>query len=106
MILKKDSYIYGETEAIAEKIRGKRNFVQQDTATIALKVVLNEVMDALGKGKSITDLMEDGAKDWRVAVREQIKPLFTASKNFQNTCCVESGLMPKAEGGGSVEEFV
>lgn len=85
------------------QIRGKRNLTQQDTATIGLMTVLNEVADS---GKPIEDLLDDAGKEWRIKVRNMIKPLFTASKNYQNTVCVEMELMPKAAGESSVEEFV
>lgn len=106
MKLDKDSYIYGETEVIANQIRGKRNLAQKDTATIALKVVLNEVMDEISKGTTIEQLMEDGKKDWRIKVRNEIQPLCTAAKNYQSTHCFDSGLLPKATAADSSEEFV
>jgi hypothetical protein len=103
MKIDKASNLFERTEAITSQIRGKRNLTQQDTATIALLVVLNEVADS---GKSIEDLLDTGGKEWRIKIRDQIRPLFTASKNYQNTVCVEMDLMPKATGTESVEEFV
>jgi hypothetical protein len=106
MKLDKSSYIYGETEVIAIAIRGKRNLAQQDTATIALKVVLNEAMDEMSKSKcSIEDLLGDDKREWRKKIRDEIKPLLTASKNYQNTYCVESELLPKSESGEKVEDY-
>ncbi len=103
MKIDKASNLYERTEAICNAIKGKRNLAQQDTATIGLLTVLNEIADS---GKDIEHWLGDEGKELRIKLRDQIRPLFTASKNYQNTVCVDMELMPKAQGGESVEEFV
>lgn len=103
MKLKKDSYIYENSERVANGIKatavktGKpaRNLAQQDTATIALWTVLQEVEDALAKGIVITDPDNSEAKAWRIEIRNEIQPLFTASKNYQGVVMADTGLMEK-----------
>ena len=111
MKLDKATNLYERCEVICNAIRGKRNLSQQDTATIGLLTILNEVADS---GKSIDELLGDEGKEWRIKTRDTIKPLFTAAKNFQNSYLTEtevsvngvSGyMMPKATGTETAEEF-
>jgi hypothetical protein len=46
------------------------------------------------------------ATAWRKGIRNEIKPLLTAAKNFQSSYCEPTGLMPKPTAGETVEEFV
>ena len=99
--IQKDSNLYERCEVVCAQIKGKRNLSQKDLATITVLTILNEVADS---GKSIEDLLGDEGKEWRVKIRDNVKPTFTASKNFQNVYLVPSGLMPKAEGTEPMSE--
>jgi hypothetical protein len=106
MKIEKTTSAYEHLERVCQAIKGKRNLAQQDTATIATLAVIDEVVDYISSGKTLDDLIGDAGKEKRISIRNNIKFLFTASKNVQNTVCVDMGLLPKAEGGASVEEFV
>ena len=101
--LDKTSNLYERCEVICSQIKGKRNLSQKDAATIAVLTILNDIADS---GKSIEEVLGDEGKDLRIKIRDNVKPLFTASKNFQNSYLEPSGLMPKATGEERVtEEF-
>ena len=115
-VIAKESNLFEATERITSVIKGKRNLTAQDTATIALFTVLNSLADS---GMTVEEALEmmpadanaasDGAKKataWRKAIRDEIKPLLTAAKNYQCSYCTPTGLMPKPSAGETVEEFV
>ena len=89
--LDKNNNLFERCEVVANQIKGKRNLSQKDSATICVLAILNEVADS---GKSIEELLDDGGKEWRIATRDMVQPLFTASKNFQDSYLQPSGLMP------------
>jgi len=103
MKIDKATSAYEHLERVCTAIKGKRNLAQQDTATIATLAVIDEVVNS---GLSLDDLIGDKGKAKRIQIRDSIKFLFTASKNVQNTVCVDMELLPKAESNSSVEEFV
>ena len=94
MTLTKESTVYEHSERICNAIRGKRNLTSQDTATIVLLSVLDEVLNS---GKTVEQLLardgdegvseENAAKAtaWRKATRDMIKPFMTAANNAQNS---------------------
>ena len=115
-VIPKETNLFEATERITNVIKGKRNLTSQDTATIALFTVLNSLADS---GMSVEEALEmmpadastasEGAKKataWRKAIRDEIKPLLTAAKNYQASYCEPTGLMPKPSAGEVVEEFV
>ena len=115
-VIAKESNLFEATERITSVIKGKRNLTAQDTATIALFTVLNSLADS---GMTVEDALEMMPADpatasevakkataWRKGIRNEIKPLLTAAKNFQSSYCEPTGLMPKPTAGETVEEFV
>ena len=93
--LNESSSLYKETKRVADFIRGKRNLVADDTATIALRYVLREMQE----GKLTADeLLSDEMKKERQDMVSELRCLMTASKNYQNTYAFPSGLLPKVEG--------
>ena len=93
--LNEASSLYKETKRVADFIRGKRNLAADDTATIALRFVLRE----MSEGKlSADELLSDDMKKERQDMVSELRCLMTASKNFQNSYCAPSELLPKVEG--------
>ena len=107
MKIDKSSNLYEACERVAKgcKSDGDRNLTAQDTATIMLYTVLNSILDT---GKSVEELLAKPddepapsaenaafALKWRKETRDMLKPLATASNNFQNTVMAddENGLM-------------
>ena len=112
MKIAKDSNLFEACERIAAgcKADGDRNLTSQDTATIMLYTVLNSVLDS---GKSVEQLLakadDEGVKPedaatalkWRKETRDMLKPLATASNNFQNVVMADPDngpLMRKVKG--------
>ena len=116
-IIAKDSNLYEATERIASIIKGKRNLTAQDTATIALFTVLNSLADSGMDASQALEVVTPEATEeekasalkaqaWRKAIRDEIKPLLTAAKNYQSSYCEPTGLMPKPVAGVEVEDLV
>ena len=88
----KNSTVLKQCKRICDGIKGKRNFSAQDSATVAVRTVLEEL--------GLTEELGDEYKEERAVVVEAIKILFTASKNFQNSYLASEdngNLMPKVE---------
>ena len=116
-IIAKDSNLYEATERITTVIKGKRNLTAQDTATIALFTVLNSLADSgMDASQALEVITPDATEEekasalkaqaWRKKIRDEIKPLLTAAKNYQSSYCEPTGLMPKPVAGETVDEFV
>ena len=116
-VILKESNLYEATERITTVIKGKRNLTSQDTATIALFTVLNSLADSGMNASAALEIITPDATEeekaramkaqaWRKAIRDEIKVLCTAAKNFQASYCEPTGLMPKPTAGEMVEEFV
>lgn len=86
--------IYAQSDRIASQICGKRNWTAQDSATVALLAIMDQILDS---GKSVEYLLarkgDEGVADtdaeiatkWRVEARNMLLPLMTAANNFQNS---------------------
>jgi hypothetical protein len=116
-VIDKSSNLFEATERITNVIKGKRNLTSQDTATIALYTVLNSLADSGMDASAALEIITPNATEeekaramkaqaWRKSIRDEIKPLLTAAKNYQSSYCEPTGLMPKPSAGEAVEEFV
>ncbi len=109
MKIDKATSAYEHLERICNAIKGKRNLTQHDTATIVTLAIIDTVTSGLPAGKDHDWLVSDApdAKQFRIALRDTVKPFFTAAKNVQNSIAFPMELLPEVKGSAqSVEEFV
>jgi hypothetical protein len=106
----KTSNLYASFERICPMLKKTgSNLNAKAVATAAMESVINDINDALLVAKldasSIDWIMADEQKAVRIKIRDNIKFLFTAPKNAQNSYLEPSGLMPKAVGEHNTDEF-
>ena len=97
--------ILNEANRICPVLRARgKNLSAEHTATIVVRTLLAEL------GDELLDLTDEGSKVERARLVQLIKPFMTASKNFQNTYCVETigadgkPLMEKIQGAAATEQ--
>jgi hypothetical protein len=104
MKMDKTTNLYERCEVVAASLNQKgQNWNAEASAAVCLLTILNEIADS---GKSVEELLDDSGLEWRKKVKNLVKPLFTAAKNFQSSHLEPSGLMGKPVGAGEKEEFV